>query len=88
MSQTPAQTPQPIPGQKGYWRRLYHEMLAALSDGSFMRFNGYTVQGRTFQYRSLADFKKLLDWVRDQADLEDGIAPYRGRTSAGQGGRG
>lgn len=83
-----SQTPSFIPGQKGYWRWQYHQMPAAMSDGSFMRFNGYTVPNRIFQYRSLADFKKLFDWVKDQADLEDGIAPYHGRAYAGQGGRG
>ena len=77
-----------LPGQKGFWRQLYHKMLAALDDGSFIRFNGYTVPNRTFQYRSLQDFQKLLDWVEKQANLEDGIQPYRGRTFAGQGGRG
>lgn len=83
------QTPQPPqPGQKGYWRWLYNQMLAALADGSFFRFNGYTVPGRSFQYRSINDFKSLLDWVKSQADIEDGIRPYVGRTYAGQGGRG
>jgi hypothetical protein len=90
MSQTPGQTApaQPVPGQKGYWRWLYCQMLAALGDGLFMRFNGYTVPGRTFQYRSIADFTKLLDWVKMQADTEDGTPPFRGRRYAGQGGRG
>lgn len=88
MSQIPSQTPPPTPGQKGYWRWLYNQMLTALSDGSFMRFNGYTVPNRTFQYRSITDFKKLLDWVKDQADAEDGTPSFRGRTYAGQGGRG
>ena len=77
-----------LPGQKGFWRQLYHQMLAALNDGSFLRFQGYTVPNRTFQYRNINDFMKLLDWVKAQADVEDGIQPYRGRTFAGQGGRG
>ena len=85
--QSPAEAAPPVPGQKGFWRYLYHQMLLAMQDGSFMRFNGYTVPNRTFQYRSLADFKKLLDWVKDQADVEDGAPPYRGRIYAGQGGR-
>lgn len=72
----------------GYWRTLYNKMLASLEDGNFMRFNGYTVEGRTFQYRSLQDFLKLLDWVKVKADLEEGLAPYRGRTYAGNAGRG
>jgi hypothetical protein len=72
----------------GFWRALYGKMLAALEDGSFMRLNGYTVPGRTFQYRGLQDFLKILDWVKARADLEEGVAPYRGRTYAGNAGRG
>ena len=48
----------------------------------------YTVPGRTFQYRSLDEFRTQLEWVKNQADLEDGKQPYKGRTYAGQGGRG
>ena len=82
------QTPVFLPGQKGFWRALYNNMLAAMEDGTFMRFQGYTVLGRTFNYRSLQDFLKLLSWVEAKADLEDGALPYRGRTYARQGGRG
>jgi len=82
------QTPVIMPGQKGFWRALYNKMLAALDDGMFLRFNGYVVAGRTFNYRSVADFQKLLAWVKDQADVEDGTPSYRGRRYAGQGGRG
>ncbi|MDR2051127.1 MAG: hypothetical protein LBQ63_05075 [Deltaproteobacteria bacterium] len=74
--------------EPGYWRTLYDKMLASLEDGNFMRFNGYTVPGRTFQYRGLAEFLKALDWVKAKADLEEGRASYRGRIYAGQGGRG
>jgi len=90
MSPRRKQAPQPqrlLPGHKGFWRQLYHEMTAALADGAFMRFNGYTVPNRTFNYRSLDEFRKLIDWVRTQADLEEGIARHRGRILAGQGGR-
>lgn len=83
-----SQTSPPIPGEKGYWRWLYNQMLTALAEGTFLRFNGYTVPGRSFQYRSLAEFRSLLDWVSDRADVEDGVIPYHGRTRAGQGGRG
>lgn len=86
-SHTTSTAPAPAPGQPGYWRWLHTQMLAALADGSFLRFNGYTVAGRTFSYRSLADFRKLLDWVGSEADLEEGRRPYRGRVYAGQGGR-
>ena len=88
MTQTPEQITPPAPGQKGYWRWLYNQMLTALAEGTFLRFNGYSVPGRSFQYRSIADFRSLLAWVAQQADMEDGILPYRGRTRAGQGGRG
>ena len=82
------QTPVFMPGQKGFWRALYNKMLAALDDGTFMQLQGYTVPNRTFTYRTLPDFLKLLEWVKSKADIEDGILPYRGRTYAGQGGRG
>ena len=78
-----SQTPPPAPGEKGYWRWLYNLMLASLADQSFMRFNGYTVPGRTFQFRGLAEFRAFLAWVEDKANLEDGIRPYIGRTHAG-----
>jgi len=83
-----SQTPSSIPGQTGFWRSLHNKMLAALEDGSFMRFSGYTVPGRSFSYRGLSEFRDLLDWVEGKADLEDGVPPYRGRIYAGQGGRG
>jgi len=88
MSQTIGSNIVFLPGQKGFWRQLYNRMLAALDDGTFMRFQGYTVPNRTFNYRSLQDFMKLLDWVKAQADVEDAIPPYRGRIYAGQRGRG
>ena len=40
------------------------------------------------RYRSLDDFRSLLDWVKREADKEDGIAPYRARRVARNGGRG
>lgn len=78
----------PAPGEPGHWRWLYNSMLTSLGDGSFLRFNGYTVAGRSFQYRSLDEFRSLLTWVKGQADIEDGIQPYKGRTYAGNRGRG
>lgn len=88
MSQAPENTAAPQPGQRGYWRWLYHQMLAAMASGSWLRYSGYSVPGRTFNYRSLDEFRKLLDWVKGQADMEDGIPSYKGRIYAGQGGRG
>lgn len=72
----------------GMWRRLYEKMLADLESPSFRRFGSYSVAGRTFSYRSLEDFRKLLSWVKDQADLEEGQVPYVARRPLGNGGRG
>ena len=73
---------------KGFWRKLYEQMLSDLESGAWRRMSSYTVGGRTVSYRSFDEFKKLIDWARTEADLEDGIRPYRRRTYAGQGGRG
>jgi hypothetical protein len=77
-----------MPPTPGFWRELHNKMLAALADGNFMRFSGYSVPGLNFNYRSLNEFWTLLKKVEDEANLEDGVAPYRGRSYAGQGGRG
>lgn len=72
----------------GIWRTLYENMLEEMRDPAFRRFGSITVAGRTFSYRSLDDFLRLLNWVRQQADVEDGIAPYRARVALVNGGRG
>ncbi len=72
----------------GFWRTLHNTMLASLNSGAFLQFNGYTVAGRTFQYRSLEEFRNILDWVEEEAAKEEGKPLYKGRTYAGQGGRG
>lgn len=72
----------------GYWRRLYEQLLADLENGAWRRMSSYTVGGRTISYRNLDEFKKLIDWAKAEADKEDGIAPFKRRTYAGQGGRG
>jgi hypothetical protein len=74
--------------EPGFWKALYEKMLSALEEGAFMRFNGYTVPGKTFQYRSIADFLQALEWVKGKADMEEGVRPYRARTYAANGGRG
>ena len=66
-----------------YWRNLYRKLLDDLQSDAWRLMNSYTVAGRSVSYRSLEEFRKLLDWVKDQADLEEGIPPYRGRTYAG-----
>ena len=65
----------------GYWRDLYEKMREDLQSPAFRQFGSYS-------YRSLDDFRSLLDWVKREADKEDGIAPYRARRVARNGGRG
>jgi hypothetical protein len=72
----------------GIWRKLHNKMLAAMENGSFMQFSGYTVAGLTFNYRSLSEFWEVLADVEARADMEDGVTRYQGRRYAGQGGRG
>jgi hypothetical protein len=77
-----------MPPTPGFWRELHNKMLAALEDGNFMRFSGYSVPGLNFNYRSLNEFWQLLKKVEAEAAVEEGVPPYRGRSYAGQGGRG
>lgn len=72
----------------GVWRDLYEQMVGDLQSASFRRFGSYSVAGRTFSYRSLDEFHRLLKWVSQQADVQDGIAPYRARVPLANGGRG
>lgn len=72
----------------GPWRTLYEQMLSDMAQPTFRRMGSYTVAGQTMQYRSLADFRKLLEWVRQKAELEEGRAPYRARVPMANGGRG
>lgn len=72
----------------GYWRDLYEKMREDLQSSAFRQFGSYSIAGRSFSYRSLDDFRSLLDWVKREADKEDGIAPYRARRVARNGGRG
>jgi hypothetical protein len=74
--------------QPGIWRKLHASMLATLEDGSFMRFSGYSVAGRTFTFRNLKEFWQVLREIEALANMEEGLPPYRGRGYAGQGGRG
>jgi hypothetical protein len=87
MSQTSAQGT-PLPGQKGFWRALYNKMLADLENDSWRRMQSYQIAGRVLPYRNLEGYLNLLKMVQDKADVEDGTLSYRGRTYAGQGGRG
>lgn len=72
----------------GYWRALYEKMREALQSPAFRQLGSYSIAGRSFTYRSLTNFRSLLDWVKREAGKEDGIAPYRARRVARNGGRG
>lgn len=72
----------------GVWREVYEKMLEDLKSPAFRRFGSYSIAGRSFSYRSIDEFKKLLDWVGQQADLEEGLVPYKARKSIINGGRG
>ena len=76
------------PQNPHFWRELYEQLLPALNDGTWVRFSGYTVAGRSFSNRTLEDFRKFLAWVEARVDREEGRASFRRRAYAGQGGRG
>ncbi|WP_346667384.1 hypothetical protein [uncultured Desulfovibrio sp.] len=72
----------------GYWRTLYETMREDLQSPAFRQFGSYSIGGRSFSYRSLSEFRQILDWVEKQAALEDGVPTYRARRQARNGGRG
>ena len=79
----------PASGEKGFYRWLHNQMMAAFADGSFLRFNGYTVPGgQSFQYRTPKEFLEIAEKIEAKADIEDGVRPFHRRTYARQGGRG
>lgn len=45
----------------GYWRDLYEKMREDLQSPAFRQFGSYSIAGRSFSYRSLDDFRSLLD---------------------------
>ena len=69
------------------WRELYIRMVADLNSNAWRTMSSYSVAGTTISYRSLAEFKEMLTFVQDKADVEDGTPSYRGRTSARARGR-
>lgn len=72
----------------GIWRELYNNMVADMQSPAFRRFGSYSVAGRTFSYRSLDEFRRHLEWVKREAEKEEGTPPYRARVSMVNGGRG
>jgi hypothetical protein len=75
------------------WSDLYARMLDDLASGSFRKMQGYSISAggaggqRSVQYRTYAEFKQMLEFVKEKADEETGQG-YRGRTYAANGGRG
>lgn len=74
------------------WCELEAQIIEDLAQGAFGAMQSYSVstaQGtRSVTYRSAADARAALEFVRTQCALEKGTAPYVGRTRAGNGGRG
>ncbi len=69
------------------WRELLEQMRHDLASGAWRTMSGYTVAGRTINYRSFAEFRAMFDFVADEAAKEDGQTGYRGRMYAAQGRR-
>jgi hypothetical protein len=63
-------------------------MLADLENDAWRRMQSYQIAGRLFTYRNLEEYLNLLKMVETKAGLEGGVPPFRGRTYAGQGGKG
>lgn len=72
----------------GPWRELYNKMVEDMQSPAFRRFGSYGIAGRTFSYRSLDEFRRHLEWVRREAEKEEGKPSYRARVSVCNGGRG
>lgn len=72
------------------WTALYNTMLDALAEyaasGQFKAVS-YSMNGRSIQYRTIAEFKEGIEWVKGQADLESG-STTAGRTYAKNSGGG
>ena len=69
------------------WRDLHNQLLNDLASGAFRTMQSYAVAGRTVTYRSLAELKNIIEWVKSEAEKEEG-QNYYGRTFAKNGGRG
>lgn len=69
------------------YKDLLEKMKGDLASDAWRTLSGYSVNGRSFTYRTFDDWLKIYRFVQDQAALEEGKAPYRGRMFAGVGGR-
>lgn len=72
----------------GPWRELYNKMVDDMQSAAFRRFGSYSVAGRSFSYRSLDEFRRHLDFVKREAEKEEGKPSYRARVPMANGGRG
>lgn len=70
------------------WAALREQLLDDLASGAWRTLASYSMSGRTFTYRSLADFRELLAFVEAEMVKETGTPQFRRRTYARQGGRG
>lgn len=70
------------------WAELHSQMLDDLASGAWRTLASYSLGNRSFAYRSLKEFRELLDFIRDEAAKESGSPRYLRRTFARQGGRG
>jgi hypothetical protein len=68
------------------WAALREQMLDDLASGAWRTLSGYSLSGRTFNYRSLKDFRELLAFVEAEAAKESGVPRFRRRTFARMGG--
>ncbi len=69
------------------YRELLLQMQDDLASGAWRTLSSYSLNGRSFTYRSFAEWQKIFEFVREEAAIETGRAPYRGRMFAGQGAR-
>jgi len=67
------------------WSNLHQDMLDALASGNWREsqfsYGGRNSASRDVQFRSLDEFMKALDYVKNQAAIETG--QFRGRRSMG-----
>jgi hypothetical protein len=75
------------------WTDLYYQLLEDLANPSFRKMQSYSVQtgggsgSRNIAYRSLAELKAIIDWVKSEM-VEEQLGPYKVRTLVRNMGRG
>jgi len=58
------------------WTALYNQMLDDMAGGSW-RTASYSIAGRTRTFTSFAEFKEVLEYVKNMADSDGGDAVPR-----------